>query len=92
MSFVHALSRSCVPGRTGAGTAADLGVSESGLHKWVKQDRVDPGEVAGTSTKESVALRKANKRIPELETELDIVKRAARLLDDSAAAPKGFTR
>lgn len=79
-------------GRSVAVTAADLGVSEAGLHKWVKQDRVDRGEVSGTPTSESASLRKANKRIRELETELDIVKRAAKLLEDGQYAPKGFTR
>lgn len=79
-------------GRTVAATAADLGMSQAGLHKWVTQDRIDRGDVSGTTTSDSAELRKAKRRIRELENELDIVKRAARLLDEGAHAPKGFTR
>ena len=79
-------------GRTVSSVASDLGVSEGGLHHWVKQDRIDRGEISGVTTTESAALRKANKRIRELEAELDIVKRAAKLLDEHPPAPKGFTR
>lgn len=39
--------------------ARELGVSEGGLYNWVRQDRLDRGELAGVSTAESSELRAA---------------------------------
>ncbi len=72
--------------------AEDLGISAGGLHRWVRQDRIDRGEISGISTSESVELTRARKRIHELEQELEIVKRAAKLLGEDAPHPKGSTR
>lgn len=83
-SFVPA-SRSSTLQKT---SASALG----GLHRWVRQDRIDRGEIPGISTSESVELTRARKRIHELEQELEIVKRAARLLGEDAPHPKGSTR
>jgi transposase-like protein len=57
----------------------ELGVSESTVHRWVRQDRIDRGELTGTSTAESAELRAARRRITELEAELATVKRASEL-------------
>ncbi len=73
-------------------TAQELGVSAAALHNWVRQDRIDRGEIKGTSTKESVELTRANKRIRELELEVDILKRASKFLGKEKSDPKGFTR
>lgn len=72
--------------------AQDLGISAGGLHTWVRQDRIDRGEITGTTTAESVDLARARKRIHELERELEIVKRAAKLLGEEAPHPKESTR
>lgn len=73
-------------------TAADLGIHPVTLAKWVKQDRIDRGEIPGTSTSESAELRAARRRIHELETELVIVRQAAKFLGEERPRPKGSTR
>jgi len=73
-------------------TAEELGISAGALHKWVTQDRVDRGEVPGTTTKESAELKRAKRRIRELEAEVEILRRAAKLLGKDTPSPKGSTR
>lgn len=73
-------------------TAADLGIHPVTLAKWVRQDRIDRGEIAGTSGGESAELRAARRRIRELETELVIVRQAAKFLGEDRPRPKGSTR
>ncbi|GAB3055822.1 transposase [Sediminivirga luteola] len=72
--------------------AADLEISDAVLWRWVRQDRIDNGEVPGIATAESAELRKARKRIRELEQELEILKIASKFLGEEAPHPKGFTR
>jgi transposase len=79
-------------GRRVADVAYDLGISAGGLSNWVRQDRIDRGEIAGRSTTESGELRAARKRVRELEEELAIVKAASKLLGEDKPHPKGFTR
>ena len=66
-------------GRRVAEVAATVGVPEATVFRWVRQDRIDRGELAGTSTVESAELREARRRISELEAELATVKRATEL-------------
>jgi putative transposase len=66
-------------GRRVAEVAATVGVPEATAFRWVRRDRIDRGEVAGTSTVESAELREARRRIAELEAELATVKRATEL-------------
>ena len=72
--------------------AQDLGISAGGLHLWVRQDRIDRGAISGTSTTENIELARARKRIHDLERELEIVKRAAKLLGEDVPHPKESTR
>lgn len=73
-------------------TVADPGIHPVTLAKWVRQDRIDRGEIPGTSTSESAELRAARRRIRELETELVIVRQAAKFLGEDRPRPKGSTR
>lgn len=73
-------------------TAHELDIHSVTLAKWVKQDRVDRGEIPGTTTTESAELRAARRRIRELETELVIVRQAAKFLGEDRPRPKGSTR
>lgn len=73
-------------------TAADLGITASCPDGWVKQDRIDRGEIPGTSTVESRELRKARRRIRELEDEAGILRRANAMLGSGAHDLKGSTR
>jgi len=79
-------------GQSVAKTADDLGITQACLHGWVKQDRIDRGEIPGRTTVESRELRKARKRIRELEDEVQILRRANVMLGAQAADPKGSTR
>ena len=47
-------------------TAYELGISAGCLHNWLKQDRIDRGEITGTTTVEAPELHAARKRIREL--------------------------
>jgi putative transposase len=66
-------------GRRVAEVAASVGVPEGTAYRWVRQDRIDRGEIAGTSSIENAELRAARHRIAELEAELATVKRASEL-------------
>ena len=68
-------------GRRVAEVAAALEVPEGTVFRWVRQDRIDRGELAGTPTAESAELRAARRRIAELEAELATVKRASELFN-----------
>ena len=73
-------------------TAEDLGITESCLYGWVKQERMDLGEIEGVSRAESRELRKARRRIRELENEVEMLRRANALLGSLAQNPKGSTQ
>ena len=49
-------------GQTVKKTASDLDVSSAILHRWVKQDKIDRGEIPGVPLAESRQMRKARKR------------------------------
>ena len=78
-------------GRPVVEVARLLEVSEQTIYNWRRQDRIDRGELAGTSTSEGAELAAARRRIRELETELAIHRRAAELLK-SVVPPKGASR
>ena len=68
--------------------AADLGISESCLRRWMSQSNVDEGVKEGLSSderKELVELRRA-KRVLEMENE--ILKRAAAFFARENVLPK----
>ncbi len=56
-----------------------------------RQDRIDRGLQAGPTTAESAELAAAMKRIAELETELEVTRRAVEVLKEETS-PKGDTR
>jgi transposase-like protein len=62
--------------------AASVDVAEAMVYRWVRQDRIDRGELGGTSTVDNAELRAAKRRIAELESELAVVKRASALFDE----------
>jgi transposase len=73
-------------------TAYELGISAGCLHNWLKQDRIDRGEIRGKTTIESVELRAGRTRIRELETELAVVRQAGKFLGPERPHPQGSTR
>ena len=77
-------------GKTITQTAYELGVSSAALHNWVRQDRIDRGEISGLTSPESVEPTRAKRRIRELEVE--ILRRASKILEVGHHDPKEFTR
>ena len=73
-------------------TADDLGITSACLYNWLKQDRVDRGEIPGTTTAESRELRRVRRRIRELEDEVAILRRANAMLGSESRRRKGSTR
>jgi transposase len=57
--------------------AKDFGISESCLHRWMKQADIDEGVRPGLSSSESVELRELKRRNRTLEQENEILRRAA---------------
>jgi transposase len=60
--------------------ARDFGISESCLHRWLKIADVDDGVRPGVTSSESAELREPRKRNKVLETENEILRRAAAYL------------
>jgi len=79
-------------GRPVSRVAFELGISEGGLHNWVRQDRIDRGELSGVTSAESAELSRAKRRIRELELEVEILRKASAFLTEDRPHPKGFTR
>jgi catechol 2,3-dioxygenase-like lactoylglutathione lyase family enzyme/transposase-like protein len=69
---------------------AESGVAESTVHRWVRQDRIDRGELVGTSTAESAQLSAARRRIAELEADLATVRRTSQLAEGWVVRPKAL--
>lgn len=63
--------------------AETFGMSDAAIYNWLKQERIDRGEVEGTSTEQALELAAAKRRIKQLETELAVSQGQAR----SAACP-----
>jgi len=57
--------------------AKDFGISESCLHRWVRQADVDEGYRGGVSTAEAAEMRELRKRNRLLEMENEVLRRAA---------------
>jgi len=63
-------------GRSIRGVAIGLGIGESNLGNWVRQARVDRGQVEGLTTSEKAELARLRKENTELRMERDLLKRA----------------
>jgi transposase-like protein len=73
--------------------AVELSIADATLYKWRRQARIDAGQDPGTKSYEADRLAQARRRIQELEDELNLVKAASALFDESEElSPKGSTR
>ena len=63
-------------GKPIATVAAELGIYDSTLGNWVKQDRIDRGEREGLTTDERARLRELERENARLRLERDLLKRA----------------
>ena len=72
--------------------ATTFGVSEASIYNWLKQDRIDRGEVEGATTSQQLELAAAKRRIRQLETELAVARKVNEVFLAEGIAPKGSTR
>jgi transposase-like protein len=72
--------------------AATFAVSEATIYNWLKQDRIDKGEIEGLTTHRALALAAAKRRIKQLETELAVARKVNEIFLDQDLAPKASTR
>lgn len=68
--------------------ARDLGVSESGLRRWMAQADVDEGKRQGLSSSEKKELTRLRKENRVLQMENEILKRAAAFFAKENVLPK----
>ncbi|WP_085997865.1 IS3 family transposase [Nocardia jiangxiensis] len=68
-------------------TAVELGIHPVTLSKWLRQDDIDHGLRPGKPSAESAESRAARRRLGELETELAIIRHAAKFLGQDTAGP-----
>lgn len=67
-------------GRTCASLAEEIGIHENTVYKWVQQHNADPEQAfpgSGKLKPDEEEIRKAQRRIKELENEVAILKQAA---------------
>jgi transposase-like protein len=68
--------------------ARDLGVSESGLRRWMGQADIDEGKRQGLSSSEKKELTRLRKENRVLQMENEILKRAAAFFAKENVLPK----
>ena len=68
--------------------AADLGISESGLRRWMNRAEIDEGTREGLSTVEKEELRRLRKENRVLRMERDLLSRAAAFFASENVLPK----
>ena len=72
--------------------SATFGMTETTIYNWIKQDRIDNGELDGLSTDQALELAAAKKRIRQLETELAVTRKVNEIFLDQKLAPKACSR
>lgn len=72
--------------------AATFGISDATIYNWLKQERIDRGEVEGTSTDQALELAAAKRRIRQLETELAVSRKVNEVFLEGDLPPKDSSR
>ena len=76
------------PGATVAQAAKDLGISESGLRRWMSRDDIDSGRKDGLSTDEREELVRLRRETRRQQMEIEILKRASAYFAQENVLPK----
>ncbi|GAA4382334.1 transposase [Nocardioides caricicola] len=76
------------PGASVAQVAKDLGISESGLRRWMSQDDIDAGRKEGLSSDERAELVRLRRELRVKEMEIEILKRASAYFARENVLPK----
>lgn len=77
------VARNREPGVELSQIAKDFGVHFTTLYSWLKKADLEDGEVLGSTQVQSAELRDAKKRIPLLEQENEVLRRAAAYLSQA---------
>ena len=72
--------------------ATTFGMTEATIYNWLRQERIDRGELPGTSTDMALELAAARKRIRQLETELAVARKVNEVFLEQGVDPKGPSR
>lgn len=70
--------------------AATFGMSEATIYNWLKQEKVDRGEIDGRSTDQALELTVAKRRIRQLETELALSRKVNEVFLSEGLDPKAL--
>jgi len=68
--------------------AETFGVSQATVYNWIKQNKIDHGEIDGLSTDQQVDLAAARKRIRQLETDLTVARKVNEVFLREGVPPK----
>jgi len=71
------------PEQTVKQIAADFGIAESCLRRWMHQAAVEEGSKAGTTNAQNTENRELKKRVRLLEQENEVLRRAAAYLSQA---------
>lgn len=80
------------PGTKVTQLATTFTVSEATIYNWLRRDRIDRGEVPGTSTDMALELAAAKRRIRHLETELAVARKVNEVFLEQGVSPKGSSQ
>jgi transposase-like protein len=72
--------------------SSTLGMSEATIYSWLKQDKIDQGELEGLTTDQALDLAAAKRRIRQLETELAVARKVNEIFLEWDLAPKASSR
>jgi transposase-like protein len=72
--------------------AETFGMSDATIYNWLKQERIDRGEIAGLSTDDALDLAAAKRKIKQLETELAVSRKVNEVFLKGDLPPKGSSR
>ncbi len=67
-------------------------ISEATIYNWLKQDKIDRGELDGLSTDQAIEFAVAKRRIRQLETELAVARKVNEVFLEQNLPPKGSSR
>jgi transposase len=72
--------------------AATFGMSDATIYSWLKQEKIDRGEIHGLSTDQALDLAAAKRKIKQLETELAVSRKVNEVFLEGDLPPKGSSR
>ncbi len=72
--------------------AATFGISDATIYNWLKQEKIDRGEIEGLSTDQALELAAAKRKIKQLETELAVSRKVNEVFLEGDLPPKGSSR